>query len=260
MNIVAKSRRTVSVLRKEGFLRVADILISKYLPFSLPAELKWRAGVRSELEFWDDYIRVKGLGWSDNYPDRLDPNLPLQPRLEALLPPEKEVHILDVGAGPLTWLGKISRGRALKITAIDPLADEYDKILHKYGVQPIARTRSLAGEDLTRRFTVNTFDLCCARNSIDHAYNPERVILRMIDVVKKGRYVLLEHNVNEAEKAKYTGLHQWNFDLSGDKDFLIRSKSHVTNMTQKYADRCAISCELGSEAGRDWLITRILKN
>jgi hypothetical protein len=81
----------------------------------------------------------------------------------------------------------------------------------------------------------------------------------MIDVVKKARYVLLEHNLNEAEKEKYTGLHQWNFDLSGEKDFLIRSKSHVTNMTQKYADRCAIYCELASEAGRDWLITRILK-
>jgi hypothetical protein len=59
---------------------------------------------------------------------------------------------------------------------------------------------------------------------------------------------------------KKTGLQQRNFDLSGEKDFLNRSKSHVTNMTQKYADRCAIYCELASEAGSDWLITRILKN
>jgi hypothetical protein len=82
----------------------------------------------------------------------------------------------------------------------------------------------------------------------------------MIDVVKKGRYVLLEHCPNEAEATKYSGLHQWNFDLSPDGDFLIKSKSNVTNMTQKYADRCTISCELLSEDGEDWLVTRILKN
>src|SRR5262249_304390 len=114
-------------------------------------------------------------------------------------------------------------------------------------------------EKLTKRYSANTFDLCFASNSLDHAYNPEQAILQMIDVVKRGRYVLLEHNPNEAERVGYTGLHQWNFDLSPDGDFLVRSKSDVTNMTQKYADRCTTSCELLMDGDKNLLVTRILK-
>jgi SAM-dependent methyltransferase len=192
----------------------------------------------------------------DDYRNKLDPDFPLQPRPAALLPPERDVHILDVGAGPLTYLGKKASGKQLRITAVDPLADEYDKILHKYGVQPLIRTQRLEAEGLTKRFSSNTFDLCVACNCLDHSYNPERAVLQMIDVVKKGRYVLLEHFRNEGERQNYSGLHQWNFDLSPVGDFLIRSKSSVTNMTQKYADQCTIYCELIDDY---WLVTRILK-
>jgi SAM-dependent methyltransferase len=257
MNILRKSRTAIDVLREGGLPRVVDILHSKYgLP--IPPKIKWRAGISSEMQFWDDFIRCQTHSRNPAlwYRNRLDPDFPLDPRPEALLPPEKEVHILDVGAGPLTSLGKKSPGRVLKITALDALADEYDKILHRYGVQPLIRTQLFEAEKLTERYSANTFDLCFAQNSLDHAYNPEQSILQMIDVVKKGRYVLLEHFANEAESVGYTGLHQWNFDLSPDGDFLIRSKSNVTNMTQKYAGRCTISCELLSER---WLVTRILK-
>jgi hypothetical protein len=70
------------------------------------ARKRWRAGIPSETQFWDDWFRTKGLQWPTAYRNRLDPDFPLQPRPEALLPPEKDVHILDVCAGPLTYLGK----------------------------------------------------------------------------------------------------------------------------------------------------------
>jgi SAM-dependent methyltransferase len=177
-----------------------------------------------------------------------------------LLPPQTEVHILDVGAGPLTYLGKKYEGKHVNITAVDPLSDEYDRILDKYQIQPLVRTQKLAAEDLTKRFPSGTFDLVFARNCIDHAYNPKRAILQMIEVVKSGRYVLLEHRPNEAENENYSGLHQWNFSLSTNGDFLISSKFEKVNMTKKCLELCTITCEMVNE-GRDgdWLITRIQK-
>ena len=175
-----------------------------------------------------------------------------------MLLPQDEIHILDVGAGPLTYLGRKFHGKQINITAVDPLADEYDKILAKYQVQPLIRTEKLAGEELTTRFQPNTFDLVFARNSIDHSYDPERVILQMIEVVKPGRYVLLEHLPNEASKHHYIGLHQWNFSVSADGDFLINSKLGNVNFTKKYKDICTTTCEIVKEYNRyDLMITRI---
>jgi SAM-dependent methyltransferase len=263
MNILRKARSAFEILgEKDSFHRILSILRSQYgLPIPQSAYSKWKAEIESELGFWDSYFRTKGLQWADTYGVRFDPDLPLQSRPTALIPRSlTEVHILDVGAGPLTYLGKKCAGKQLCITAVDPLADEYDRILDKYQVQPLIRTKRLVAEDLTKEFPSNTFDLVFARNCIDHAYNPERAILQMIEVVKKGSYVLLEHRANEADNENYQGLHQWNFSISTNGDFWISSKSKELNMTTKYAAICTITCEMIDEGLADaWLITRIQK-
>lgn len=261
MSVADKARKAVEVFSENGFHGLVSILTSRYgLPIPQSARSKWKAGIKSEIQFWDDWFSTKGLRWVDQYRNSFAPDFPLQPRPAALLPPQTEIHILDVGAGPLTFLGKIHKGRHVKITAVDPLAEEYDKILDKNQIQPLVRTQKLAAENLTKRFPSSTFDLVYARNSIDHAYNPERAILQMINVVKSGMYVLLEHTPNEAENANYSDLHQWNFSMSANGDFLISSKSWKVNMTKKYAELCTITCELVNEGRHgDFLITRIQK-
>lgn len=219
---------------------------------------KWRKSIRHELKFWDDYFRTKGLQWKDNYQSRLALDLPLQPHIAELLPIDQEVvKILDVGAGPLTFLGKKCIGKKLQITAVDPLANEYNKILLKYNVRPVIRTEKLDAENLTTRFPANSFDLVFARNCIDHAYSPEKAILEMIAVAKKGRYVVMEHRLNEAEKKSYHGLHQWNFSRTPEGDFHIHSKNYQLNFSEKYKDICRIDCEI--DTINDWLITKIMK-
>jgi len=226
------------------------------LPFS---KTKWGGGLKNEVDFWDDYFRTKGLQWPESYSMRLDPEAPLQPRPAALLPDRAEVHILDVGAGPLTHLGKVHAGKSLRITAVDPLADQYDRILKKYNVVPPIRTQKLAAEKLVKWFKPASFDLVFARNCIDHSYNPEHAILQMISVAKPGGYVLLEHFPNEAENEAYAGLHQWNFSMSSDGDFVIGSKDReAVNMTRKHAATSRIECELVKEDA-EWLVTRIQK-
>lgn len=261
MNMFRKARSAARIFNENGFHGIVAILESKFgLPIPQSNKSRWKAGIKSEIQFWDDYFSTRGLQWSGSYGVRLDPDFPLQPRPAALLPQQTELQILDVGAGPLTYLGKTHGGNHLKLTAVDPLADEYDRILDKYRIQPLVRTQKLAAEDLTKRFPEGAFDLVFARNCIDHSYDPERAILQMIDVVKNGRHVLIEHLPNEAENENYSGLHQWNFSMSATGDFVISSKRDTVNMTMKYAHLCKITCEIVNEAdGIDWLVTTIEK-
>jgi len=125
-------------------------------------------------------------------------------------------------------------------------------------VRPLVRTVKAEGERLTRHFAPNTFDLVYARNCIDHSYDPEKAIAEMIAVTRPGCFVLLEHHPNEAQAVQYVGLHQWNFSMNEAGDFVIRSRTDETNITQKYRPTCSIQCEMIQEK-EPWLITRIRK-
>ena len=93
----------------------------------------WQEGIPSEVAFWDNYIASQGGMWPEDFAIRMDPQLPLQQNVIEVFPEavERELKILDVGAGPLTYLGKVWPGHTLDITAIDPLADEYATIFAK---------------------------------------------------------------------------------------------------------------------------------
>jgi hypothetical protein len=73
-------------------------------------------------------------------------------RAELERSPADEISILDVGAGPLTWLGYRYSGKKLTIVPVDPLAAEYDRLLHEAGLEPPVRTIPVAGEELLEHF------------------------------------------------------------------------------------------------------------
>lgn len=176
---------------------------------------------------------------------RFDPSTPLQHWAQELLaaPPGATVRLLDVGAGPVTQLGKVWPGRTVLITATDPLANEYNDLLDQARIIPPVRTRLGHGETLSQQFHPNTFDFVCAINALDHSYDPLLVIQGMVDVAKPGSWVKLIHFVNEAEAAGYTGLHQWNFALE-DGEFIVwnqRERVRARDRLQRVAE---IRCEL----------------
>lgn len=204
----------------------------------------WRQGVYSEIAFWDVFLREKGGKYHEDYVKRFDATLPLQPELVEIVnvPKGSTLRILDVGAGPLTWVGRSSPNWKIEITAIDPLADAYDKLLVAHNVAPPVRTRNVAAEDLRRVFPANSFDLVMARNSLDHSLDPVDAIQQMVDLVKPGGAVFLAHAVNEAITNNYQGLHQWNFRLDGT-DFVIEDGGSITNMNTLLRDRATITSE-----------------
>lgn len=179
--------------------------------------LWWRGRRRSEVDFWAGWLAgAPGTEqWADDREARLKPETEIRDpvvRAELDRNPAEEVGILDVGAGPLTWLGYRHPGKKLTIVPVDPLAAEYDRLLHETGLEPPIRTIRVAGEDLPEHFDAASFDIAYATNALDHSADPLTIISNMLTVVRPGGIVILRHKRNEGQSARYSGLHQWNFD------------------------------------------------
>jgi SAM-dependent methyltransferase len=220
----------------------------------------WETGLPHELGFWRGALRENGVHWhAEQFRFRTDPSAPLQPELCALLADAPaHVRILDVGAGPLTMVGKSWPGREVEITAVDPLADEYDKILAENGITPPARTTVAEGEKLDARFAPDTFDMAYASNSLDHCKDPLVTIKQMLRVVKPGGWVYLWHFANEGIAERYSGLHQWNFDVSNGT-FSIDGGGRAISLGAELEGQAALSTEDTHAFGKRVVIAKLRK-
>jgi SAM-dependent methyltransferase len=176
----------------------------------------WRAAIDGEVAFWRVYFETKGERYPGSYAERTDPDLPLDPDIAALIdaPHGATVRLLDVGAGPLTFLGRTHPGWTIEITAVDALGEQYAALIDEFGVTPPVTTRACESEKLTTLLPRDAFDLVAARNTLDHSYDPVLAISEMARCAKPGAPLLLIHHRNTAEDEQYHGMHQWNFEAT----------------------------------------------
>jgi SAM-dependent methyltransferase len=210
----------------------------------LTTRQRWNRAIPYEANFWADWLATQAFGDVEEYRRRIDPSALLEDPLLAdqiTQLPGKTISILDVGAGPLTNVGKTYPGRDLRITAVDALASDYDRILDTAGVTPPVRTELCHGEQLLERFAPATFDIAFAANALDHSYDPVLVIRNMLQVVKPGGFVVLAHRRNEAESKHYLGLHQWNFEEREGR-FVIWNREDVHDVTALLDDEARVDC------------------
>jgi SAM-dependent methyltransferase len=214
--------------------------------------LWWRGRKRSEVDFWAGWLAGApgSEQWADDREARLNPETEIRDpvvRAELDRNPAEEVGILDVGAGPLTWLGYRYPGKRLTIVPVDPLAAEYDRLLRDAGLEAPVRTIPIAGEDLLEHFRPASFDIAYATNALDHSADPLTIISNMVALVRPGGAVILRHKRNEGASARYSGLHQWNFDAAGDH-LLLWSEATEVDVGAELSDRAATIAWLeGSE-------------
>jgi SAM-dependent methyltransferase len=207
----------------------------------LGRRLWWRTRTSSEVDFWAGWL-VGAPGteqWASDRESRLDPDTEIRDpvvRAELERNPAEEVSILDVGAGPVTWLGYRYPGKKLTIVPVDPLADEYDRLLREAKLDPPIRTVRVAGEALVEHFGSRRFDIAYATNALDHSADPFTIISNMVAVVRVGGVVLLRHKRNEGDSARYGGLHQWNFDAVDD-DLVLWNEVVQVNVASELEGR-----------------------
>ena len=127
-----------------------------------------------------------------------------------------EVRILDVGAGPLTILGKVWGDRRVHIDAADALAERYEPSLAEAGIVPLVPTQQCFSESLTNSFAEGSYDLTFARNTLDHSLDPVEALREMCLVTRPGGVILCQHAENEGASEEYVGLHGWNFSYEDE--------------------------------------------
>ncbi len=220
-------------------------------------ERVWNDELPSELEFWARELPHRVATWPD-YIRRADPRAPVRdPLMKVLIAgvPRETVSIIDVGAGPLTSLGKTYPGKALKITATDPLGREYARLMEEAGIEPPVRPIACRGEDLLERFAPSSFDIAFARNALDHSVDPRRVIANMVRLVRGDGFVLLKHRRNEGQAHAYRGLHQWNFDIEDGQLVISRPGRGKVELQRSFkATAAVLSFEVGG-----WLLCLLAK-
>jgi SAM-dependent methyltransferase len=191
-------------------------------------ERLWRNNIPYETGFWEQYLDTCGGPlWSTGYNRRIDPNSTFDADVGRFLKDENAT-VLDVGAGPITMLGYVWNGHRVRVTAVDPLAKEYDAMLAKRGIVPAVRTQEGRAEELDSILAPDSFDVTHARNCLDHSIDARRAIERMYAVTKPGGVVYLRHVENEALHQNFRGLHRWNFTIDTRGDMLLSTPGKPT--------------------------------
>lgn len=204
----------------------------------------WNDRLPEEITFWRYWLRQSDPAFRADFAERMTPDRPMPPYIGKILDAmgpngQDEYRVLDVGSGPLTALGSRHGARRVRVIPVDPLADYYDELLEEAGVVPLVRATWCHGELLRERFPAASFEMTYAQNSLDHSYDPLAVIRQMVDLTKPGGTVLLEHARNEGETREYKGLHQWNFDLEGERAFLWNARQRVC-LNEVLGDRVTV--------------------
>jgi SAM-dependent methyltransferase len=188
----------------------------------------------------------------------MDPDALLEEPLivERLVEFDDKVSILDVGAGPLTILGKRYPGKSLRITPVDALAHDYDRLLAEFAIDPPVRTRFCPGEELLKRFSPESFDIAYARNSLDHSYDPGAIVRNMVAVVRKNGFVVLRHVRQEGEHQNYSGFHQWNFDVENGH-LVLWNRVKKRDLTEELRPVAEVSAFMDDAGEDDWVVAVI---
>lgn len=221
----------------------------------------WSKALPEELEFWEKALAEQGRHWiRSEYEERTNPNLELQSELKALIPaaPGAVVRLLDVGAGPLTRLGKKWEGRTVQLYPVDPLAEDYRKLLDRLKIRPAVYTETGHGEKLSEQFPGNHFDLAYASNSLDHSYDPLLAIRQMFEVVKPGCCVYLWHFARVGTAEGYQGLHQWDFEIRHGDMELSDGRGTRHSLAAAFKGRGELRCEF-QKFGESKVVVGVLK-
>lgn len=194
----------------------------------------WRARSSEEVGFWEKWITSNGGAWPDGFKRKTNPDAPLANIAAEFLgdlgvPKGQNVKILDIGAGPLSYVGYKSDAWGIDLTVVDPLAEEYNRLLDEQGVTRVQRPEFGYFETAMAQFGTNQFDLVWCFNSLDHSLDPVLGLFNLLGVCKIGGGLLLSYHPNEADDGDYQGLHQWNLDLSNG-DMIVSQKGQVYNL------------------------------
>jgi SAM-dependent methyltransferase len=179
-----------------------------------------REAYGEELDFWRDYLHKHAAtacdrgSWESAFPSDL------RRWAEQLAAERGVLDALEIGSGPVSLLAwGVERG-LFRLTAVDPLADEYAALMEAHGCSYPVRPIRGYGEQLSKLFDARSFDLAYASNALDHTRDPRKCLEEITRVLRGGGLLFCEGFVREGTNAGWSGLHQ--HDLVPEDGHLVR--------------------------------------
>ncbi|MEK6963903.1 MAG: NUDIX domain-containing protein [Nanoarchaeota archaeon] len=201
-------------------------------------KIKPDADFSHELSWWDSHLQGKDA-YAEHLKDLLDPTrrhlrFP-QPLRKYLKGQGNPIRGLEIGSGPTSTLAWAVDTGLLQLTAVDPLAEAYQRLLtgrgyDQYPVKPI----DLSGEQLLSYFEPESFELIYMRNSLDHTQYPRIVLANAVELLAPGGILYIEGHVKEGTHARWQGLHKY--------DFIPREGSLIC--TSEQGETCDLTANL----------------
>jgi SAM-dependent methyltransferase len=231
---------------------------------SIPDE-RWKVGLSDEVSDAREWL----ISAAHNDPEalsdvswRLDPAADIAAReylgeyLRAHALPGGNVSILDVGAGPMTFLPKHWVTRTMRITAVDPLAAEYAKLLAEAHLTPPVPTVDGRAEQLDEKFQESEFDAVFCRNAFEQFADPFLGLRQMLRVVKPGRWVLVLQEGTRTESQQRRG--PWVLREEDDELLMSTSNGESIDLRDELGD--AADVRVTRSWHWPWLLAAFRKN
>lgn len=209
----------------------------------------WLNGIYSEINFWNNIIKTDGGIYNKNlWHNIINKNRSFV--LEDDIPTDfygKKFDFIDVGSGPFSRCGFVTDKVILNHTAVDPLADVYNVLKAKSGINNEINLKTGFVEILDRYFEPNSYDMVHMSNSLDHSFDPVLGIYQLINICRIGGKVILRHKENEAEIEDYEGFHQWNLSVNvSENKFVIWRNNEEYNINEIFSNYVDIKCSVDS--------------
>lgn len=146
----------------------------------------------------------------------------------------EELKFIDVGSGPVSTFSYYLDINKMNITAVDPLAEYYNRLHEQYHTNYPIHCIAGSGEELDTLFRAESFHLVLCENALDHSPAPGTFINNLFRLAKKGGFIYISGYLKVGEAENWIGLHKHNLELEGNDLFLTnqdRSIDHV-NITK----------------------------
>lgn len=148
---------------------------------------------------------------------------------------------MDIGCGATLKYTNCINGKGIRYLPIDALAPVYLYGQMKCNVTMPNRIQFAFAEHLTCFYKEDFADIINFDNSLDHCINPLRCLIECFRVLKIGGCLSLEHNAVEGKIGAGTGLHQWDFFMTENEEFVIANNENKININKFFGEAADIS-------------------
>ncbi len=235
MKVIKKFKIFIDTAFRESKLNITNIkLLLKSLYYSMKSFIKRERNVSSEIYSYESLFLVKlkdpvsfleSCRRNDNaFPDGILGDIH---KLKDQVFKVKTLKTLEIGSGPNSNLSYWVDNELLEVTAIDPLADVYEKIMrklnYKYPITPI----KIKGEEILEHFGEEAYHIVFAQNSLDHVEDPIKCFNNAYYVLKKGGFLFVCSNIKEGTRKSWTGMHKYDIYVENNELLLASQNGEV---------------------------------